>query len=148
MYNFQMHQDRNQFGLFIRKITMETFRESGIHLPKVNLEMPYLWKSGLCWTLQEWETMNGTIFWTWVHSYFVEKIWVFWLFENLFYFFLQFQALYNDAKEYGMNIDYPIQGPGSCTKIPCGIDKLETELKSFKKNNPNLQVVMRFHELF
>ena len=64
------------------------------------------------------------------------------------YFILQFQALYNDAKEYGMNIDYPIRGPGLCTKIPCGIDKLETELKSFKKNNPNLQVVMRFHELF
>ena len=28
------------------------------------------------------------------------------------YFILQFQALYNDAKEYGMNIDYPIQGLG------------------------------------
>ena len=67
---------------------------------------------------------------------------------KIYFIFLQFQALYNDAKEYGMNIDYPIQEPGSCTKIPCGIDKLETELKSFKKNNPNLQVVMRFHELF
>ena len=67
---------------------------------------------------------------------------------KIYFISLQFQALYNDAKEYGMNIDYPIQGLGSCTKIPCGIDKLETELKRFKKNNPELQVVMRFHELF